>query len=67
MKDPLVDAAKELNAGWRQYVWLFGGEPPHGTEKQLVALLELCPKLKALIRASNTLTPKPAKAGKGRR
>lgn len=32
--------AKKLNNGWRRYVELFG-EPPHGTEKQLAALLEL--------------------------
>ena len=35
--------AKRLAIAWRKYVALFG-EPPHGTERQLSALLCLLPK-----------------------
>lgn len=34
------NVAAHLSDGWRRYVELFG-EPPHGTIKQFLALLEL--------------------------
>lgn len=37
-----LDLAKALQIGWRKYTDLLG-EPPHGTEKQLAALIELVP------------------------
>jgi hypothetical protein len=40
-KDAVEELAKNLAFAWSRYVELFG-EPPHGTEKQLAALIELC-------------------------
>ncbi len=38
--DPLLDFAVELSTAWARYTDLFG-QVPHGTEKQMAALLEL--------------------------
>jgi hypothetical protein len=35
--------AEKLHAAWQKYLWLFG-EPPHGTLKQLKAVVALIPK-----------------------
>lgn len=40
---PTLVTAAQLSAAWVQYLWLFN-EVPHGTEKQMAALLELIPK-----------------------
>ena len=39
-KDAVTELSKNLASAWLRYVELFG-EPPHGTEKQLAALIEL--------------------------
>lgn len=36
--------AKALEIAWRRYTKTFGA-PPHGTYRQLRALLELCPNI----------------------
>lgn len=41
--DATAALAKNLAAAWLRYVELFG-EPPHGTEQQLAALIELIPR-----------------------
>ena len=38
--------ARDLTQAWQRYVELFG-EPPHGTAKQMAALVELLPKHRA--------------------
>ncbi len=38
--DFVLRLAAALSKAWSRYNWLFG-EPPHGTEKQLAAMLEL--------------------------
>ena len=37
----LDELADKLHHGWKRYVELFG-EPPHGTLRQIRAMLELC-------------------------
>lgn len=41
--DAVAALAKSLASAWLRYVELFG-EPPHGTEQQLAALIELIPR-----------------------
>jgi hypothetical protein len=43
METAKVVTAKSLKAAWDKYVGLFG-VVPHGTEKQLAAMLELVPE-----------------------
>ena len=40
--------AEVLNRGWRRYAELFG-EEPHGTVRQITAMLSLCPEISAYI------------------
>lgn len=40
--EPKLVTAAELREGWRKYIWLFG-EPPHGTQRQLAAMLVMSP------------------------
>jgi hypothetical protein len=47
MKDHTKELAKGLYHGWRRYKDLFGVEP-HGTQKQMAALLELTPAWKKI-------------------
>jgi hypothetical protein len=47
--DGILRMAEHLAEAWTKYTWLFG-VPPHGTKKQLAAMLELCPQAKEAIR-----------------
>jgi len=47
--DALLQIAESLSQAWAKYKWLYG-VPPHGTKKQLAAMLELCPQVKEAIR-----------------
>jgi hypothetical protein len=42
MSDPIATLANDLAAAWIRYRSLFG-DVPHGTQKQMAALLELMP------------------------
>lgn len=45
----ILRLAESLNSAWRKYSELFG-EPPHGTIKQLTAMLTLSPQIKEYVR-----------------
>jgi hypothetical protein len=47
--DGLIRLAEALNRAWSKYSEIFG-TAPHGTVKQLAAMLELCPEAKEYIR-----------------
>jgi hypothetical protein len=47
--EPVVRLAESLSKAWVKYREFFG-EEPHGTVKQLAAMIELCPEVKEYIR-----------------
>jgi hypothetical protein len=46
--DGLIRLAKALNRAWAKYSEVFG-VAPHGTVKQLAAMLEFCPEARVYI------------------
>lgn len=48
-RDPILEFAEHLSEAWGKYRRLYG-VPPHGTVRQLAAMLELCPQAKEAIR-----------------